>query len=59
MVVIIRLYQHSSRGNVNDLEEVDIEEMLIIDDDAPVMHSLSDDEIAEMVLNTDNNEDRK
>ncbi|CAI9736459.1 Hypothetical predicted protein [Octopus vulgaris] len=40
-----------------ELKEVDIEKMLNTDNVAPVMHSLSDEEIAEMVLNTDKNED--
>ncbi|XP_006147685.1 jerky protein homolog-like [Tupaia chinensis] len=43
--------------SVNKLEEADIEEMLNIDNDAPVVQPLSDGEIAEMVLNTDPYED--
>ncbi|XP_012515156.1 PREDICTED: jerky protein-like [Propithecus coquereli] len=42
--------------SVNKLEEADIEEMLNIDNYAPIVHPLSG-EIAEMVLNTDQYED--
>ena len=46
---------------VSKLEEEDIEEVLNIDNDAPVVHSLTDSEIAEMGLNQgdsdDNNDD--
>lgn len=38
--------------SVNNLDKADIEELLSIDNDASVVHSLSDVEIAEMVLNT-------
>jgi hypothetical protein len=43
--------------SVNKLEEADTEEMLNTDNDASVVHSLSDGEIAEMVLNTDKHDD--
>lgn len=46
-----------SNESVNKLEEADIEEMLDIDNDAPVMHSWNDGEIVEMVLITDENEE--
>ncbi|XP_063775370.1 jerky protein homolog [Pseudophryne corroboree] len=37
--------------SINNLEEADIAEVFDIDNDAPVIHSLTDGEIAEMVLN--------
>ncbi|XP_055487432.1 jerky protein homolog isoform X3 [Leucoraja erinacea] len=43
--------------NVNTLESADIEEVLNVDNDAPVVHSLSDGEIAEMVLDNNKHED--
>lgn len=46
-----------SAERVNKLEKADIEEMLNIDNEAPIVHSLSDGEIAEMVLSTDQYED--
>ncbi|KAK8738714.1 hypothetical protein OTU49_017422, partial [Cherax quadricarinatus] len=39
--------------SVNKLQEADIEEMLNINNNIPVVHSLSDGDIAELVLNTD------
>ncbi|XP_042233135.1 jerky protein homolog [Homarus americanus] len=51
------LVKSLSSESVNKLEEADIEEVLNIDNDAPVVHSLSDGEIAEMVLNKDKHED--
>jgi hypothetical protein len=45
-----------SVGSVHQLEEAYTVEMLNTDD-APVVHSLSDGKIAEMVLNTDKHED--
>lgn len=46
-----------SAESVNKLEEADIEEMLNIDNDAPIEHPLSDGEIGEMGLNIDEYED--
>jgi hypothetical protein len=46
-----------SAKSVNKLQEADIKEMLNTDNVAPVVHSLSDGEIPEMVLNTDKHED--
>lgn len=46
-----------SAERVNKLEKADIEEMLNIDNEAPIVHSLSDGEIAEVVLSTDQYED--
>ncbi|XP_032875006.1 jerky protein homolog [Amblyraja radiata] len=43
--------------NVNTLESADIEEVLNVDNDALVVHSLSDGEIAEMVLDNNKHED--
>lgn len=45
-----------SVGSVHQLEEAYTVKMLNTDD-APVVHSLSDGKIAEMVLNTDKHED--
>ncbi|XP_029410189.1 tigger transposable element-derived protein 2-like [Nannospalax galili] len=46
-----------SAESVNKLEEADIEEMLNIDNDAPVVHPLYEGEIAEIGLYTDHHED--
>ncbi|XP_047409895.1 jerky protein-like [Sciurus carolinensis] len=46
-----------SAESVNKLEEADIEEILNIDNDAPVVHPLGEGEIAEMDINTDLYED--
>jgi hypothetical protein len=46
-----------SAESVNKLEAADIDEVLNIDNDAPIVHSLSDGEIAEMVLNKEKHED--
>ncbi|XP_063095547.1 jerky protein homolog-like [Cavia porcellus] len=46
-----------SAESVNKLEEADIEEMLNIDNDAPVVHPLSEEEIAKMGQSTDQYED--
>jgi hypothetical protein len=46
-----------STESVNKLEAADIDEVLNIDNDALIVHSLSDGEIAEMVLNKDKHED--
>jgi hypothetical protein len=46
-----------SAESVNKLEAADINEVLNTDSDAPIVHFLSDGEIAEMVLNKDNHED--
>jgi len=44
-------------GSVHQLEEADTIEMLNTDNDSPVIQSLSDGKIAEMVLNTNKHED--
>lgn len=41
-----------SDESANKLEEADIEEMLSIGNDVPVVHSLYEGETTEMVLNT-------
>jgi hypothetical protein len=46
-----------SAESLNKLEAGDIDEVLNIDNDAPIVHSLSDGEIAKMVLNKDKHED--
>jgi hypothetical protein len=45
-----------SAESVNKLEAADIDEVLNIDNDAPIVHSLRNEEIAEMVLNKDKHE---
>jgi hypothetical protein len=42
-----------SAESVNKLEAADIDEVLNIDNDAPIVHSLRDEESAEMVLTND------
>nr|XP_020009435.1 jerky protein [Castor canadensis] len=46
-----------SAESVNKLEEADIEEMLNIDNDAPVVHPLNEGKISTMDLSTDQYED--
>ncbi|XP_005333826.2 jerky protein [Ictidomys tridecemlineatus] len=46
-----------SAESVNKLEEADIEEILNIDNDVPVVHPLSEGDFAEMGVNTDQYED--
>lgn len=46
-----------SDESANKLEEADIEEMLSIGDDVPVVHPLHEGETTEMVLNTDHDAD--
>jgi len=48
---IITYVKNLSVGSVHHLEEANNVEMLNTDDDAPVVHSLSDGKSAEMVLN--------
>jgi hypothetical protein len=55
---IVTYAKSLSAKSVNKLEEVEIEDMLNIDNDAPVVHSFSDGENAEMVLKTDKHEQR-
>ena len=43
--------------NVNKLKSADIKEVLNVDNDVAVMHSLSDEEIAEMLLDHNKHED--
>ncbi|GCC23205.1 hypothetical protein chiPu_0001599 [Chiloscyllium punctatum] len=50
---LVSYAQSLSDESENKLQEADIEEMLNIHNDAPVVHSLSNGKIAEMVLNTD------
>jgi hypothetical protein len=54
---IITYVKNLSVGGVHQLEEADNIGMLNTDTDAPVVHSLSDGKIAEMVLNTYKHED--
>jgi len=54
---IITYVKILSVGSVHQLEEADNTEMLNTDNDAPVVHSLSDGKITEMVLNTYKHED--
>lgn len=46
-----------SDESANKLEEADIEEVLSIDNDAPIVHPLCEGEITEIVLNTDHDAD--
>jgi hypothetical protein len=52
---IITYVKNLSAGSVHQLQEADNVEML--NTDAPVVHCLSDDKTAEMVLNTNKHED--
>ncbi|GCC23349.1 hypothetical protein chiPu_0001743 [Chiloscyllium punctatum] len=52
---LVSYTQSLSDESVNKLQEADIEEMLNIENNAPVVHSLTDGKIA--VLNTDKCED--
>jgi len=54
---IVTYVKNLSAGSVHQSEEADTIEMLNTDNDAPVIHSLSDGKIAEMVLNTNKHED--
>ncbi|GCB72382.1 hypothetical protein scyTo_0006277 [Scyliorhinus torazame] len=62
--VILDLLTHAKgtpSNAINKLKEMDIEEVLNIDNEAVVVHSMTDGEMAEMVLNqgdrVDNSED--
>ncbi|GCC38680.1 hypothetical protein chiPu_0017195 [Chiloscyllium punctatum] len=55
---LVTYAQNLSDESVNKLHEADIEETLNIDNDMPVVHSLSDGNIAEVVLNTGSCTDR-
>ncbi|GCC28302.1 hypothetical protein chiPu_0006731 [Chiloscyllium punctatum] len=48
---LVTYAQNLSADSVNKLHEADFEEMLNIDNNVPVVHFLSDGNIAEMVLN--------
>lgn len=53
----ITYVKNLSAGSVQQLEEADNVEIMNTDNDAPVVHSLSDGKVAEMVLNTNKHED--
>lgn len=52
-IKLLTLKVYQTKG-VNKLDEADFEMLLDIENDAPIMHSLSDGEISEMALNTGN-----
>jgi hypothetical protein len=54
---IINYVKNLSAGSVHQLGEAENIEMLNTDNDAPVVYSLSDGKIAEMVLNTNKHKD--
>ena len=54
---LIAYAKNVATENVNTLESADIKKVLNVDNDVLVLHSLSDGEIAEMVLDNNKHED--
>ncbi|GCB70344.1 hypothetical protein scyTo_0005655 [Scyliorhinus torazame] len=57
MILVLIYAKGTPSDDVNKLEEVDIEEVLNVDYEALVVHSMTDGEPAELVLNRDECDD--